>query len=271
MEKDIRVALLQVDTVKDDLERNSEKMEKFVRRASEKKADIVILPELSLSGAYLLREKIYSVAEEIPGPTSKRFSKLAKELGLTIVAGIAERTATYTFYNSAFLAVPSGDIVGVYRKVHLPWSAEKDYFRPGSSLNVYRTDLCTIGILICWDICFPEAARILALKGAELIIDPSAWIVEHKFMFDISTVARAHENNVFVAGVNRVGVEDGTRFFGGSRVVNPKGDVIVQADNDEAVLVGDCKLSQIKEMRIETRYFRERVPQIYRGLLDFEP
>jgi predicted amidohydrolase len=240
MSKEINVAIAQIDCKVGDKEYNIDLMKKNVRQAREKDVDIVIFPELSLTG-YLTRDLTYDLAETIPGPSVNSLEQIARKENLHMVFGMLERSekARGVIHNTAVLLGPKG-FVGKYRKVHLPTHSvfeEKRYFRPGYELPVFETEIGRLGLIICYDIFFPEISRLLRLKGAQFIICISASPAVRRKFFEVFTAARAMENTVFLAYTNLVGVEDGLQFWGGSRIIAPNGHIITQAKYDEEDLV----------------------------------
>ena len=215
-------------------------MEKTVTRTPKQSSDLIIFPELSLTG-YVVRDQIYELAETVPGPSTKAMEKIAKAAGTHIVFGMPERSekTEATLYNTAVLVGPKG-YIGKYRKMYLPTHSvfeEKRYFRPGYNATVLETELGKIGLIICYDIFFPEVTRLARLKGAQLLVCISASPAIRRSYFEILTCARALENTAFLAFVNLVGVEDGLQFWGGSRLIGPQGKILVKAKYDEEDLV----------------------------------
>lgn len=240
MKEQIKIALAQISCKKEGKIENISKMEAVVIEAKKQKADLIIFPELSLTG-YVIRDQIYELAETIPGPSSKIMEDVARKAKVYIIFGmpeLSEKTHA-TIYNSAVLVGPKG-LVGKYRKMHLPTHSvfeEKRYFRPGYQAVAFDTEIGRIGLIICYDVFFPEASRLTRLKGAQLIVCISASPSLRRAFFEALTVARAIENTAFLAYVNLVGIEDGLQFWGGSRVVGPNGKVLKQAKYDEEDLV----------------------------------
>lgn len=254
MTQEITIALAQIASKVTDKEYNIKLMEKKVKEASQKDADLIVFPELALTG-YLCRDLVYELAEPLPeGPSVKRIAKIAKHENVHVAFGMIEHSqkANAVIYNTAVLVGPSG-FLGKYRKMHLPTHSvfeEKRYFRPGYETPVFKTSLGKIGMIICYDVYFPELTRILKLKGAQLIICISASPSTRRGFFEALTVARAMENTVFLAFTNLVGIEDGLQFWGGSRLVAPSGNVITQAKYDEEDLIV-AKLNYADMKRVE--------------------
>lgn len=232
----INVVLAQINCKPEDKVENLAKMQKAVARAKKYKADLIIFPELSLTG-YVIRDQIYDLAETIPGPSCKIIEETARKTKTHIIFGMPELSekAEAIIYNTAVFVGPKG-LIGKYRKMHLPTHSvfeEKRYFRPGYQTAVFDTALGKIGLIICYDIFFPELIRLMRLKGAKLIICISASPSTRRTFFETLTIARAMENTAFLAYVNLVGIEDGLQFWGGSRIVGPNGKVFAQAKYDE--------------------------------------
>jgi predicted amidohydrolase len=230
------VALAQISCKPGDKQGNLKKIEKMALRAHKEGADLLIMPELSLTG-YVVRDQIYELAEQIPGESTRRIQKIANNTDLHIIFGMPElsKNAQATIYNAAVLVNPNG-VVGKYRKMYLPTHSvfeEKRYFRPGYQPAVFSTNLGKIGLIICYDIFFPEVTRLARLGGAQLIVCISASPGVRRAFFEVLTTARAMENTAYLAFVNLSGIEDGLQFWGGSRLIGPNGKILVQAKYDE--------------------------------------
>ena len=240
MKNKIKLALAQISSKRENKKENLLKIEELTAKAKEKCADLVIFPELSLTG-YVLHDQIYELAELIPGPSTKKIEELSKKTGTHIIFGmpeLSEKTEA-TIFNTAVFVGPNG-FIGKYRKMYLPTHSvfeEKRYFRPGYQSAAFNTPVGTVGLFICYDIFFPEVCRLTRLKGAELMVCISASPAVRRNYFEILTAARALENTAFLAYVNLVGVEDGLQFWGGSRLLSPTGDLIAKAKYDEEDLV----------------------------------
>lgn len=267
MGKMLKVALAQMSCKRADKEENLRKMEKFVLQASEQNVKLVIFPELSLTG-YVVRDQIYELAEPVPGPSVKAVEKIAKKASVYVVFGLPEKSGKTqaTLYNTAVLVGPEG-YVGKYRKMYLPTHSvfeEKRYFRPGYQAAAFNTEIGSIGLIICYDIFFPEVSRLARLKGAQLIVCISASPAIRKSYFETLTVARALENTAFLAYVNLVGIENGLQFWGGSRMVGPSGKVIAQAKYDEEDLV-ICEIdyADIRPVEIFVPTLKDLRPELF--------
>lgn len=261
---------------------NIEKAESMIVQASNEGANLIALQEL-FQTTYFCREidqKYFEWAEPVPGPTTDRFCKLAKQLQVVILLPLFERKAAGLFYNTMIVIEKDGTIPGIYRKMHIPDDPgfyEKYYFTPGDlGFKVFNTSEGKIGTLICWDQWFPEAARLTAMKGAELLVYPTAigTLPEENdtekavFLDAWQTIQRSHAiaNGCFVASVNRVGVEGGTKFWGNSFVAAPFGEILVQAGEEEGVVYTEIDYSLIESQRQIWPFFRDRRVDEFRGL-----
>lgn len=267
MKEKIKIALAQISCKRGDKAENIKKIESRVTRAKRQGADLVIFPELSLTG-YTVRDQIYELAETIPGHSTTVLEKIAKETGIYIIFGmpeLSEKTQA-TVYNAAVLVGPDG-FVGKYRKMYLPTHSifeEKRYFRPGYQTAVFDTELGKIGLIICYDIFFPEVSRLARLKGAQLIVCISASPATRRTFFETLIAARAIENTAFLAYVNLVGIEDGLQFWGGSRLVGPNGKTLVQAKYDEEDLViGEINYADIRPTETFVPILKDLRPELF--------
>ena len=257
-----------------------------VRAAAKQGAQVICLPELFRAQYFCQREdiRLFDLAEPIPGPSTKALGDLARELRVAIVASLFERRAAGLYHNTAVTVNADGAIVSVYRKMHIPDDPlyyEKFYFTPGDlGFQAVDTAFGRVGTLVCWDQWFPEGARLTALQGAELLFYPTAigWHPAEKEEFGTAqyeawqTIQRAHAiaNGVYVAGVNRVGVEHGDvlgnratgpglEFWGGSFLADPFGRVIAKAShNAEEILLGEVDLQVMEDTRRNWPFLRDR-------------
>ncbi|MDH7477269.1 MAG: carbon-nitrogen hydrolase family protein [Candidatus Bathyarchaeota archaeon] len=267
MENIVKIALAQISCKRGDKAANIKKMEKLVNKAKKQNAHLIIFPELSLTG-YTVRDQIYELAETIPGPSVKALEGIAQKTNVHIIFGmpeLSEKTKA-TLYNAAVLIGPEG-FIGKYRKMYLPTHSvfeEKRYFRTGYRVEAFETKIGKIGLIICYDIFFPEVSRLTRLKGAQLIVCISASPAIRKAFFEALTLARAIENTAFLAYVNLVGIEDGLQFWGGSRLVGPNGKVVAQAKYDEEDLVMcDVDYADIKPVETFVPILRDLRPELF--------
>ncbi len=267
-----------------DPEENLQRALEGVREAAAGGAHVVCLQELFQYPYFCQREDpaFFDWAEPIPGPASRRLSGLARDLGVVLVAPLFERRAPGLYHNSALILDAGGRSSGLYRKMHIPDDPgyyEKFYFTPGDlGFQAHATRQGSIGVLICWDQWFPEAARATALGGAQILLYPSAigWFWddsprERREQLDAwETVQRSHAiaNGVFVAAVNRVGEEGAIGFWGRSFVCDPWGRVLARASDDrDQVLVVECRLPEVEATRRIWPFLRDRRIESYDGLL----
>ena len=282
--RNVKLGLVQ-GSASGDAQSNIKRAEQAVREAAQAGADLVCLQELYRTPYFPQLEdaSLFDWAETIPGPSSELFSGLARELGIVIVVPVFEKRAAGLYHNSALVIDSDGHLADVYRKMHIPDDPlfyEKFYFAPGDTgFHAMDTSLGRIGVLICWDQWFPEAARLLALDGAEIILYPTAigWLDgeedgENEAQRESwRVVQRGHAiaNGVFVATVNRVGQEDAVEFFGSSFVCDPQGQVLESASEDrEEILFANCDLARVEEQRRGWPFLRDRRIDAYAELME---
>lgn len=276
----LRLGLVQTSAVAD-AETNLAHTAALIRRAAADGAQVVCTQELFLTPYFpqVESDEHFALAEAIPGPTTEALGALAAELGIVIVGSLFEKRAPGLFHNTAIVLDADGSLVGRYRKMHIPDDPrfyEKYYFTPGDlGFRVFDTRFGRLGVLVCWDQWYPEAARLTALAGAEVLLYPTAigtWRGELELedaQYDAwRTIQRSHAiaNGVFVAAVNRIGREDELEFWGRSFVTAPDGSVIAEASTDEAVLVVTCDRRQIDAAREGWPFLRDRRIDAYEGL-----
>ena len=270
MAEKVNVALAQISCKVGDKKHNINVMKKNIKRAKEKGANLVIFPELSLTG-YLNRDLAYELAEPIPGSSIHSFEEIAEKENIHIVFGMPEQSekAHAVLYNTAVLLGPDG-LIGKYRKMHLPTHSvfeEKRYFRLGYEAPVFETELGKMGLTICYDMFFPEISRLLRLKGSQLTICISASPAVRSRFFEVFTAARALENTVFLADVNLVGFEDGLQFWGGSRIIAPDGSILAKAKYDEEDLViGTIDYADLERAEAFVPILRDLRPELFNFL-----
>ncbi|MCS7015712.1 MAG: carbon-nitrogen hydrolase [Gemmatales bacterium] len=281
------LALLQM-RCEDDPEANVARAERMIVQAREQGARLVVLPELFKTRYFCQWEdpRFFDLAEPIPGPTTVRMQALAKKLGVVLVVPLFEVRAAGLYHNSAAILDADGTLLGVYRKMHIPHDPlyyEKYYFTPGDTgFRTWATQFGKISVLICWDQWFPEAARLSALQGAEILIYPTAigWHPQEKAQWGLvqqqawETVQRAHAitNGLFVAAVNRVGhegpAEGGLDFWGNSFVCDPYGRILAQGSSDrEEIVLAPMDRTLIETMRRHWPFLRDRRIDAYQDLV----
>jgi N-carbamoylputrescine amidase len=256
-----------------DLESNRRKAYRMGKIAAEGGARIVVFQEMSCL-PWFAREKNpdhFLMAEEIEGVTVQLFQSLAREEGIALVCPFFERDGE-SYYNTAVVVGPGAEVLGRYRKIHLPqipfWE-EKYYFSPGDlGLPVFKTPFGSIGIQLSWDNFFPEGTRILALKGAELVVAPTSAAFASHHRWEKVICANAIANNLFIFRVNRVGREEEQHFYGKSFCVDPGGEFIAEpAGLKDAIVFAEVDLEDIQKTRAVWTFFRDRRPGEYGDLL----
>jgi N-carbamoylputrescine amidase len=282
-DKKVKIGLVQVACSKDKKENLDKHIEK-IKEAAKKGAQIVCLQELFLSLYFCDVEDYenFNLAETIPGATTEVFEKLAKELNIVIIASLFEKRATGLYHNTTAVIDADGKYLGKYRKMHIPDDPgyyEKFYFTPGDTgYMTFDTKYAKIGVLICWDQWYPEAARITALMGAEILFFPTAigWSKHQEKATNEEqygawqTIQRSHSvaNGVHVVSVNRVGEEGEMLFWGGSFVSNPFGRVLYQASHEkEEIHVEEIDLNKTEYYRTHWPYLRDRRIDSYDPIL----
>jgi N-carbamoylputrescine amidase len=260
-----------------------------IREAAGRGAQIVCLQELFRS-QYFCREEnheLFALAEPIPGPSTEVLGQLSRELGIVIIASLFERRAAGLYHNTAVVLGTDGRIAGMYRKMHIPDDPlyfEKFYFAPGDlGFPNFETPFGRLGVLVCWDQWYPEAARLSALSGANILFYPTAigWHPSEKAEYGAAqldawrTIQRAHAiaNGIYVAAVNRVGYEGppekGLEFWGSSFVADPFGQVIAEASNSqEETLIVECDPRRAEEVRRNWPFLRDRRIDAYSPILN---
>jgi N-carbamoylputrescine amidase len=270
-----------------DPEANLEQAIARIRQAAQAGARVICLPELFRSPYFCQRQDpaLFDLAESIPGPTTDRLARVASDTGTVIIASVFERRTAGVYHNTAVVLDADGEVLGIYRKMHIPDDPlyfEKYYFAPGDlGFRVFDTRFGRIGVLVCWDQWYPEAARLTALLGAEVLLYPTAigWHPREKAEFGEAQhqawelIQRSHAlaNGVYVAAVNRVGHEGaadgGLEFWGASFVSDPFGGVMRRAAHDaEEVVVVACDLRRLEEVRRNWPFLRDRRIDAYGGL-----
>lgn len=252
-------------------EANLEHAAALIREARAGGADVACLPELFATPFFVVELEMahFDLAEPIPGPTTERMCELARELGIVIVAPLFEKVGRSVYYNTAAVIDADGTLVGSYRKNHIPMSTlfyEKLYFKPGNTgYPVFDTAAGRLGIYICHDRHYPEGARCLALHGADVLLIPSTTPTSSlsRKVWEKELMAHAVFNEVFVAGLNRVGREGAFEYYGESLVCNPEGDVVAKAGSEEQILLCDLDYAKLDERRRAWQFYRERRPDTY--------
>jgi len=264
--KPVSLLLAQTGPKLGNKERNLRQISEQASKARKRNVDLLIFPELHLTG-YTMRDEVTHLAEPIPGPSTRKVETLAREHGVHVVFGMPEESEVKgVIHNTAVFVGPKG-LVGRYRKIHLPTHSvfeERRYYRPGQEASVFKTDIGTIGLSICYDLYFPELTRLQALQGAELVVCISASPGLRRRFFEGFCLSRAMENAVYLAYVNRVGIEEGLQFWGGSRVIAPNGSVLAQCKYDlEEFQICKVDLSEVSRARAFIPTIKDLEPGLF--------
>jgi beta-ureidopropionase len=255
----------------------------LIAKAAAEGAQITCLQEI-FNGPYFPAEqdpKWYATAEPSDGPTVTRMRQLARDHGMALVVPFYEEAQPGVYYNSAVVIERDGSVLGKYRKTHIPqvgpcfW--EKYYFKPGNlGYPVFETSVGRVGLIICYDRHFPEVARQLGLKGAQLVFNPSATVESlSRYLWELEQPAHAVANGYWIAAINRVGTEEplnSNRFYGSSYFCDPRGQIVARASEDsDEVLVADLDLDRAREVRNTWQFLRDRRPETYQELTQLLP
>ena len=286
MIKKVKIGIIQ-SKISDNIQKNINSAIKNIKKAASKKAKIICVPELFLSNYFCQTESHsnFKLAEKIPGRTTKIFCELAKDLQIVLMISLFEKKTHGFYHNTSIVISEKGKILSKYRKMHIPDDPgyyEKFYFKPGDlGFKNTKTKYGNIGSLICWDQWFPEAARLTVLKGAEILFYPTAigWHPSEKNKYGESqlnswlTIQRSHAiaNGVFVAAVNRVGVEkSGSKkieFWGSSFVIDPSGNIIGKLKSKkEDILICNIDFKKVENARQHWPFLRDRRIDAYKGI-----
>jgi predicted amidohydrolase len=272
--REVTVASVQMDVEPGNREATLARVLGWADRAAESQADVVVFPELVLSASYHFDDGLYGLTESVPGPTTEVLGEKARVHNMYIIAGIAERAATGAVYNTAVIVGRKGGLSGVYRKTHI-FTPTESYFALGTTLPVFDLDFGRVAIPICYDLEFPECARVLCLRGAEMLLSMAAhWrgtgsVGTPENFITTVYAARSLENRVPVVLSNRVGFDPhlNDSFVGLSRIVDADGLTIeAMQDDGEGIIVATLDLEQERRKRLSYNYFRDRKPLLYQAL-----
>lgn len=281
----VKVALIQQSCLQNKKD-NIEKSLNFIRQAANLGSELVVLPELHCTQYFCHKEdtNYFDLAEPIPGQSSQVFTDLAKKLKIVLIISLFEKRIAGLYHNTALIIEKDGNIVGKYRKMHIPDDPayyEKFYFTPGDlGFKPIQTSIGKLGLLICWDQWFPEAARLMALQGAQMLIYPTAIGLtpedtteeqeKQKQAWIISQRAHAIANSLPVLSINRIGQEqiNGQIFWGSSFIAGPQGEILKMAsENKEEIIVQEIDLNKTDQIRRIWPFLRDRRIEAYDGLL----
>lgn len=241
-------------------------------RAAEAGAGLLVLPEMYLTGYHIGADLVATLAEPAAGPSAERAAEIAKATGTALLYGYPERGEDGHIYNAALLIDREGRRVANHRKAHLFGDVDRSAFSPGDGPpTIAELDGVKLGILICYDIEFPEAVRLLALEGADLVLVPTALMAPYDFIARSLVPVRAYENQIFLAYANRTGVERDFSYLGQSCIIGPDGEDLARAGREEALIIADLDFSQLATSRAINTYFRDRRPALYAPLAEALP
>lgn len=259
----MRIALCQMEVVQGDRAGNKERAEAMIREAASAGAAVVVLPEMWTCGYDFSRLSEHT--EEVDGPTGKQLQEWARRYRVWLVGGSFPVSFEEGVSNTSLTYSPDGTLVNLYRKLHLIGLMQEDrYLTPGNSCATFSLGSGRAGVMICYDLRFPELARTYALEGASVIFVPAQWPVQRADHWKALIIARAIENQAYVVGVNMTGHNDRDRFAGGSLAVDPWGRVVAEGGSEPAVLYADLDFALVNEVRSRMPVFRDRRPRAYR-------
>ncbi len=259
--KNVTVAAIQMDCVLGEKQPNLEKAAQYIKQAAGKGAELITLPELFSTG-YRTEAEDRQLAEQIPGFTTEWLKDKSKTYHVYLAGAILEYDPVdEQIYDTCILTGPEG-YIGKYRKTHL-WDNEKERFSKGTDLPVFKTAIGTIGLQICYEIGFPEISRIMALKGAEIIVCTSAFGMPRLYAWELATQSRALENGAFLIAANRTGTDKGTTFAGHSRIVNPQGSIFATLKEEEGYVIQTLNQEEILAQRERIPYLSDHNKELY--------
>jgi predicted amidohydrolase len=274
--REVTIATVQMKPQLGQMEDNLVAMSNWIKQvATEQRVDLIVFPELITSG-HECGVSFTDFAQRVPGPSINLIGQRASEYGVHIVFGLVTKERVESIlHNTLVLIGPDGDVMGQYHKVHLR-GEERMTFRPGFRFTVLETEFGALGLMLDWDVAFPEAARSLALDGAELLVVAANWEAAHADEWRTYLRARAYENAVFVAAANRVGSEPSYSFSGDSAVLGPRGQVYASLADEldpetgepiEGYVVAKIDLDDVRRYREEFQMFQYREPNTYRSVV----
>lgn len=273
--KDLAIGLVQMHSKMKDVEGNLKEIIKRVREAADKGANLMVAPELALTGALFTVEDYRSVAQTIPGPATEAVGAEAKKANAYVIFGMPEKSGG-DLYNSVAVMGPNGDLVACYRKTHL-WSLEHQIFKLGEELCLLETEFGTVGVTICYDACFPEFVRALSTMGATFVTHSTFWITHESFdkygyrtaIYHSYCRTRAFENQVYFASANRVGNDDYLYGVGNSCVMTPWGGTAGKLGLAPGTLVVKTDWERVAGWQEMEPLWSDRRPELYKRIMDF--
>lgn len=251
----MKVASIQMDCIRGEKTKNINKALLLLEDACSRGVTLAVLPELFSTG-YQVKDLDMELAESVPGETTRVLEHFSNSRGIHIAGALLEKGESRgVIYDTAVLVSPEG-IKGIYRKIFL-WDAERVRFKKGDSFPVFQCSFGKLGMQICYEVGFPEGARILSLKGADILLYPSAFGAKRYYVWDIATRSRALENGAFLIASNRSGKENDLEFAGHSRIISPTGEILSEASQNDEVIVSEIDLNMVPRQRREVPYLRD--------------
>lgn len=266
--REVTVAVVQMQPVLNEMEDNLLKISEWIEKiATAQKTDLIVFPELCTTG-YECGVRFTDLAQRVPGPSVNLIAQRASEYGVHVAFGMPSKEKVESvLYDSGVLVGPDGDLVGEYRKTHLK-GEERLAFRAGFKLPVLETGFGNVGLLLGWDLAFPEVARTYALEGVELLIVLANWELPYSDEWRTYLMARAYENTCYVAAANRIGTDATYSFFGESQIIGPRGQVFAAMDEEiEGYAVARFDLDEVRKAREEFQILQCRQPTAYRAIV----
>jgi len=273
------IAAAQIETRLLDLEANLEKILRRMKQASQQGAELVVFPECALTGYNLTPDEALEIAEPVPGPSTARLQAACSNLGIMTVIGMLEAGEDESLFNTAVLIGADG-VLASYRKTHLPFLGLDRYMMQGNRIcSPVDTPIGRLGMLICYDLRFPEPMRVLALAGAQVVLLPTAWPRAASLYPEYMARSRSMENTLYLVAANRVGEERGAAYLGRSVICGPEGEMLAEAGSDEDQLllvdVDPARSEQKRKIFIPGEYeldsIGDRRPELYQAICDPQP
>ena len=267
----ITIAAVQMEPRIKEKSRNLETIIQRINVAAGSGAELIVLPECALTGyVFSSLQEVIPYAENIPGPSTRKFKECCHALGVYAVIGLIEKSDN-KYFNAAVLIGPKG-LIGRYRKVHLPFLGVDRFLDPGDKpFKVYKTGIGNIGMLICYDCNFPESTRVMSLMSADIIALPTNWPDGREIIPKYVVPTRAFENRVHLVAANRIGQEGGTGFIGQSEIINSQGKMVAKAGDKDEIVYGKVNLTEsrqkhvvIKPGEFEVDCINDRRPEFYK-------
>ena len=271
-----RIAVVQMETSLLEIKDNTTKILEFISRAGAHDAQVVVFPECAITGYNMTLDEAEQMDTSIPCAQTELITKACARSGILAVVGTIERGQDGRLYNSAVL-INSDGVLGIYRKTHLPMLGIDRFLVAGDAISgPYPTEFGNLGMLICYDIRFPEPIRVLSLAGTQLVLIPTAWPDKARLYPDFVVRTRSEENHVYIAAANHVGEERGVRYLGRSLITSPSGEIIAEGSaTEEEILYADVELELSDEKRIifsageyELDLFGDRRPELYGRIVE---